>query len=296
MSDNDCRKLVFPAGQINYREWRAAKLDRYPNLAEELVVEIGGLTDLAAGEKAAILASCARANMAIYSCRDRKADRAAICAFASGFGLTRFDHHLCANDDGVSEVTVAAGGKRTGYVPYSDRSLSWHTDGYYNDESNRVRSVVLHCVQDAATGGRNAVLDPEIAYIRLRDENSEFIGAFEHPECMSIPANIGVEGEIRPSVCGPVFSVDRSSGALHMRYSARKKNIRWRDDRMTTAARQFLSEFLADEDGPVLHYNLGPGQGLISNNVLHNRTAFEDTSDHRRLLYRARFFDRIHSS
>jgi alpha-ketoglutarate-dependent taurine dioxygenase len=81
-----------------------------------------------------------------------------------------------------------------------------------------------------------------------------------------------------------------------MRYSARKKNIRWRDDRTTTAAREFLTELLADAAGPVLRHDLQPGQGLISNNVLHNRTAFEDGPSQKRLLYRARFFDRINPS
>jgi hypothetical protein len=140
------------------------------------------------------------------------------------------------------------------------------------------------------------VLDPDIAYIRLRDAKPTFIDAFEHPECMSIPANIGDQGEIRPAVCGPVFSYDRAGRALHMRYSARKKNVRWRDDPTTAAARDFLAELLADENGPVLRYRLQPGQGLISNNVLHNRTAFKDDPGQRRLLYRARFFDRVNSS
>ncbi|MDH3512590.1 MAG: taurine catabolism dioxygenase TauD, partial [Gammaproteobacteria bacterium] len=52
---------------------------------------------------------------------------------------------------------------------------------------------------------------------------------------------------------------------------------------------------LVDENGPVLRFFLQPGQGLISNNVLHNRTAFEDGPSRKRLLYRARFFDRINS-
>ena len=217
-------------------------------------------------------------------------------AFAAQFGLLRLDHHLCATDDGVAELTVASEGMRAGYVPYSDRSLSWHTDGYYNKESHRVYAVVLHCAQDAATGGESAVLDPEIAYIRLRDANPAFIEAFEHPECMTIPANVIDQDEIRPAVCGPVFSYDHTSRALHMRYSARRKNIRWRDDPLTTAAREFLSDLLADENGPVLRFRLQPGQGLISNNVLHKRTAFADGPGQIRFLYRARFFDRIHTS
>jgi len=283
-------------GSANYREWRAAKLANYPLVADELVVQIGGLTDLDSSAEAAIRSSCERANMAIYSCRDTTVDRAAILAFAAHFGLRRIDHHLCANDDGVSELTVEHEDIRSGYVPYSKRSLSWHTDGYYNEEPRRIHAVVLHCAQDAETGGENALLDPEIAYIRLRDANPAFIAAFEHPECMTIPANIEGGQEIRPTVSGPVFSYDHPSGAMHMRFSARKKNIRWRDDPATSAAREFLAELLADEQGPVLRHRLQPGQGLISNNVLHNRTTFEDSPTQKRLLYRARFFDRIISS
>ncbi len=86
---------------------------------------------------------------------------------------------------------MASEGVRTGYVPYSNRSLSWHTDGYYNDKERQINAVVLHCAASAASGGENALLDPEIAYIRLRDEDPRFITAFEHPECMTIPANTG---------------------------------------------------------------------------------------------------------
>ena len=284
---------MLPTSTTGYREWRASKLDRYPKIASELVTEIGGLADLDDQQKSAILTNCRRANMAIYSCRDGSVNRQAIRTFAGYFGLTRIDHHLCANEDGVSELTVAAEGVRGDYVPYSSRSLSWHTDGYYNDASRRLQAVLLHCAVDAAKGGQNAVLDPEIAYLRLRDANPDYIAAFEHPECMEIPANNSAEGEIRPAVTGPVFWYDPASGALRMRYSARKKNIRWRNDAATTAARECLSELLGDDDGLVLRFKLKPGQGLISNNVLHNRTAFEDTSEQKRLLYRARFFDSI---
>jgi len=230
--------------------------------------------------------------MAIYRCRDDFVDRAAVCTFASNFGLNNIDHHLCTNADGVSELSVAHEGARTGYVPYSNRSLSWHTDGYYNDKSRQVNALVLHCAHNAADGGENELFDPEIAYIRLRDEEPRFITALEHPECMTIPANVGAEVEIRPAVSGPVFSYD-VRGEIHMRYSARKRNIQWRDDELTRAAIDFLTEILAEENGPVLRYRLQPGEGLISNNVLHNRTAFKDSSGHQRLLYRARFFDRI---
>ena len=259
------------------------------------MVEIEGLANPGKSEKAAILKACKHSNMAIYRCRDKYVNRAVVCEFASNFGLNRLDHHLCANADGVSELSVAHQGSRSGYVPYSNRSLSWHTDGYYNEKTRQVNAVVLHCANNAANGGENALLDPEIAYIRLRDENPGFITAFEHPECMTIPANESGGGEIRAAVCGPVFSYD-ANGDIHMRYSARKKNIHWRDDLVTLAAREFLTAILTDDNASVFRYRLQPGEGLISNNVLHNRTAFKDSEGDNRLLYRARFFDRIKTS
>jgi alpha-ketoglutarate-dependent taurine dioxygenase len=282
----------FLQDESRYREWRINRLRSYPKSVEEIHLQIDGLLNVTARQEAAIRAACKHANMAIYHCRDASVDRAAIAAFASVFGLTRLDHHLCANADGVSELAVASEGVRAGYVPYSSRSLSWHTDGYYNKKERQINAVVLHCAQSAASGGENALLDPEMAYIRLRDEDPRFISAFEHPECMTIPANMGVEGEIRAAVSGPVLSY-ALSGEMHMRYSARKRNIQWRDDALTTAAREFLSEILEDRNGPVFRYRLKAGEGLISNNVLHNRTNFNDGQEQRRLLYRARFFDRI---
>jgi hypothetical protein len=44
--------------EASYREWRIAKLESYPNNADELLVEIGGLADLSATERAAIRANC----------------------------------------------------------------------------------------------------------------------------------------------------------------------------------------------------------------------------------------------
>jgi alpha-ketoglutarate-dependent taurine dioxygenase len=283
--------------ETRYQEWRNAKLAGYPVNVHELFVEIGGLGRLSQTEQAAVRARCRRCNMAIYQCRDPAADRLAVARFAARFGLRHLDFHLCANADGVSEISVAEEGVRTGYAPYSNRSLSWHTDGYYNDPARQVRAVVLHCAESSAAGGENALLDPEIAYIRLRDANPAFITALQHPECMTIPANTGDDGgnEIRPAVTGPVFSRNPRDGALQMRYSARKRNIQWRDDPLTRDAITCLTELLTAADGPVLRHRLQAGEGLISNNVLHNRTTFDDGPGQRRLLYRARFYDRIES-
>jgi hypothetical protein len=43
----------------------------------------------------------------------------------------------------------------------------------------------------------------------------------------------------------------------------------------------------------VLRVRLEPGMGLVGHNVLHERSAFVDDPAAPRLLYRARFLDRI---
>jgi alpha-ketoglutarate-dependent taurine dioxygenase len=277
-----------------YRDWRARKLAAYPADAAGLRVEIASLATPSTPEIGAVRKLCRAANMAIYSCPESAdIDRETIRRFAAAFGLRRLDRHLLADESGITALSVAAEGRRRHYIPYSNQGLSWHSDGYYNEASAYVRAVVLHCARAAASGGENALLDPEIAYIHLRDADPAYIAAFQHPEAMTIPANREGGVEIRPAVTGPVFSVDPESGALHMRFSARPRNISWRDDEATGAARACLEALLADPRGPVIRCRLSPGQGIIGNNVLHDRTAFRDGESGQRLVYRARFFDRI---
>lgn len=281
-----------------YRAWRARKLAASPADAAGLSVEIADLAAPSAQEIRAVRDRCRAANMAIYSCPENApegadVDREAIRRFAAAFGLRRLDRHLLADVSGITALSAAADGRRRHYIPYSNRGLSWHCDGYYNAASARVRAVVLHCARAAASGGENALLDPEIAYLHLRDADPAYIAAFQHPEAMTIPANREGGVEIRPVVAGPVFSVDNESGALHMRFSARARNIVWRDDPATRAARACLEALLADPRGPVIRCRLAPGQGIIGNNVLHDRTAFRDGETGQRLVYRARFLGRI---
>ncbi len=279
--------------KAGYQQWRAAKLENYPCSVDEIIVHIDTLKCPGEAAGTTIMRLLKNANMAIYKCRDSFVERSSVCAFAQQFGLRRLDHHLCAEQDGVARLTVAHQDKRAGYIPYSNRALSWHTDGYYNDKDRQINAVVLHCVNPAETGGENALTDPEMVYLRLRDTDPRFVRALEHPACMTLPENRDTGSEIRPAVSGPVFSFDHG-GCLHMRYSARKKNIRWRDNGLTVAALECLTGILNDETTPVFHYRLRAGEGLISNNVLHMRTAFKDGFK-RRLLYRARFFDRCNT-
>ena len=152
--------------------------------------------------------------------------------------------------------------------------------------------MTLHCAQDADTGGENALLDHEIAYIQLRDVNPDFIAALMQPDAMTIPARMDDDNVARAEQSGPVFAVDPADGYLYMRYTARTRSIVWKDDALTQSAIKTLAEILADSEY-ILNARLAPGMGLICNNVLHTRSAFTDTPERRRLLYRGRYYDRL---
>ncbi|MBD3620139.1 MAG: TauD/TfdA family dioxygenase, partial [Chromatiales bacterium] len=199
-----------------------------------------------------------------------------------------------AEADSITSLTVIPGGRQNGYMPYSNRQLNWHTDGYYNADEAQIRGVILHCVQDAAQGGHNALLDHELVYLMMRDADPAMVKAMMAPDVMSIPPNVEGGEEIRGTQSGPVFSIDEH-GNLHMRYTKRKRNIDWKADGATQEAVAFIEELL-DSDSPyIFRHHLQPGQGLICNNVLHSRTEFEDDEivGSKRLLYRARYYDRI---
>jgi len=183
-------------------------------------------------------------------------------------------------------------GERREFIPYTDKPIKWHTDGYYNTPERTVRGLLLHCVESAATGGENQLLDHEIAYILLRDENPEFIRALSAADAMTIPARTDESGVARAEQPGPVFSVD-PHGFLHMRYTARTVSIAWKDDAATQAAKAALERILATPTPWTLHGRLEPGMGLVCNNVLHDRAGFTETPDKRRLLYRARYYERV---
>lgn len=291
-----------PGDSEAYFRWRDVKLAGRPTRADDLLVEIAAPGRPSEVEHDAILDRCRRANMAVYACRDEgerlaPSDmKARLAELGAAFGLHRLDRNLCADEDGITALEVRAGGAAGDYIPYSNRPLSWHSDGYYNGADEQVRGLILHCGRPAASGGANALMDPDIAYIRLRDENPDFITALMHPNAMTIPPNATGGVEIRPARTGPVFSVDPASGALHMRYSARKVNVIWRDDPATGAAVAFLTGLLAGQGSDILNWRLEAGQGYIGNNVLHNRSAFDDGEEGGRLLYRARYFDRMNGT
>ncbi len=277
-----------------YQAWRERKCEAYPSEPADLLVSVADPAQLTAQEHQNILSLCRKANMTIYrTALEGKADKEIPRTLGHAFGLEHLDPNMLADDDGITSLQVVSGKSLRGYIPYSNRRLLWHTDGYYNTTEKQIRSIILHCVIPAPDGGENGLMDHEMAYLLLRDENSDYIKALMAPDAMTIPANEEATEEDRKAVTGPVFSVDSEDGSLHMRYTARTRSIIWKDDKTTRKAVAFLSDLLENGNDYIFNYKLGAGEGLICNNVLHKRSAFESESSANRLLYRARYYDRI---
>ena len=179
------------------------------------------------------------------------------------------------------------------FIPYTDKELGWHTDGYYNEEENRVRSFTLFCVNPSLSGGETSWVDHELIYIKLYEESKDIIEALCHPRAMTIPANIVNDKTLRPESTGPIFFNDRTSNALYMRYTQRKKNIQFHDSLEISQAVEALDKLLEDIDDIKFSHRFNRNEGLLTNNVLHKRTSFIDNPDQPRLLLRGRYFNRI---
>jgi len=283
-----------------YAAWRENKIAQASELLTETpFVEVGDIANLTQAEHDELYRRCDIANGVLY--RDHAANTdpdhtsARLRQFADQLDLRIAEKHRSAEKDGIVCLQETESDGKKGYIPYSKRSMNWHTDGYYNGPDQPIRAMVLHCAHAADLGGENQFLDQDIAYIRLRDIDPDYITALMHPEAMTIPENDEGNGKIRPVSIGPVFAVDPETGRLNMRYTARTRSIAWRDDPLTLEAVAALSQLLASNDPFIQTVRMQDGEGILCNNSLHNRTGFDarKTQASNRLMMRVRFHNRV---
>jgi hypothetical protein len=147
------------------------------------------------------------------------------------FGLFRLDSNLGADVDKVTSLRVVSDSdERAQYIPYTNRALNWHTDGYYNPHGRRIGAFALYCVNQAERGGGNYLFDHELMYILIRDQAPDLLAALMDDDLMRIPPNIQNGRVIRAQESGPVFSIQSDSCGLNMRYTSRPRNIVWKSD------------------------------------------------------------------
>ena len=279
--------------EVAYQQWKKDKLSGYPASIAELVVPINDPKALTAHELQQLKTHLIKANMVIYDIAGgAQEDKSIPEALGHQLGIHSLDKNECADNDGFTSIQVVDDGLHAIYIPYSEKGINWHTDGYYNRLSEQIYSMVLHCVRPASEGGENQLWDNDLAYMLLRDENPDYIKALMAPDAMTIPKNVLNGQLVRPDRSGPVFMIT-DEGRLHMRYTARARNVIWKEDAITQKAQQVLRDILNSDSEYQFRGTLQAGQGLVCNNVLHTRTAFKNDKDHPRLLYRGRYFDKI---
>ena len=130
-------------------------------------------------------------------------------------------------------------------------------------------------------------------YIAVRDANPAWVRALMASDAMTIPERADENGVARPAQSGPVFSVLPDGSGLHMRYTARTRSIEWKNDAATREAAAFIETLLASNPPWLFRLLLAPGMGIVANNVPHERSGFTDDPQRPRLLYRARYLDRV---
>jgi hypothetical protein len=275
----------------DFTAWRACKQALAPPDAAAIRVCVAQPLALTPAERSAIRARLKAANACVIA--GPVLDKPALLELGRQWGLTQPDANLYADEDAISSLHAAAGGRRGEYIPYTTQRLLWHTDGYYNPGQRRIRAFTLHCVRPALSGGVNQLLDPELAWLLLHEASPAYTAALEHPQAMTIPANVENGVELRPAISGPVFTWE--GHRLHMRYTARTRSIEWRRDSATQEAVACLEGILSGSCPFILNHCLAAGETLLCNNVLHNRSAFQDHPGpaQQRLLFRARYQEPI---
>jgi len=201
--------------------------------------------------------------------------------------LTQADQGV-VSDNGLSLLKDMSGSERGKFIPYSSKAMGWHTDGYYNDQTQTLRCFTLHCISPAASGGTLSLIDNELFFIALCDQNPELIELLSHPQAMTLPANKDNLGHDRPDRHAAVFFCQQD-GSLGTRYTARTKNIIWRTTDTQAAAEQ-ANEILGGLTEHHHHIRLQKRQGMITRNILHRREAFTDnTGQAPRQILRGRY-------
>lgn len=273
-----------------YKEWRDLKLLNYPVQKNKLIFKFDkNIVD----EKVLNLfkSTINDYNFVIYEFGSEVLD-AELLNFCSALGLTNSVSNLFSDEDNISNITNQEEEKQTSkgeYIPYTNKQLNWHTDGYYYPINSAIKSFLLHCVYPAKEGGENLLIDHEIIYIHIRDHNPDFIDVLMQNNIMEIPNNKNLKES--KNISGPVFYVDEKK-FLNMRFTSRQKNIIWKKNDMIKKIKKFMYEFINEDEKYLFKLQLKKNQGYIANNVLHKRENYID-GDKKRLLKRLRFSNRL---
>jgi len=270
-----------------------AKLKQASLFFEPSIIQTVSLKNLTINELSLYKDSISKFNFVIYETDSSFNFEQCVEPLSRVTGLQTLDKHLCVSEDEITKIADNSNPSKSFYIPYTNKPINWHTDGYYNSALQKVYAFILHCAQPAYEGGVNDLMDQDQVFIHLMQTNPLYVQALMKDDVMTIPENRKEGVLLRPATSTAIFKVINDQHDVLMRYSMRKKNILFTDDSITQEALACMDEFINSESSPHNSIKLKAGQGVISNNVLHKRTAFKDKVGLERLYYRARYYNRI---
>ena len=275
--------MMFTVKSAEFLSWAEEKEKNIPQNTDEIIVNIHDINDVKISEIAKIKETINKYNSCIYSSKVALKTNTNLLKFVESVGMRTYDCNNIESNE-ISTITPLQNNK-INYIPHTDKSLNWHTDGYYDKKS--IFSWLLHCVNPATQGGENYFLDHELAlreYILRNDDVNNLMAE----DALTIPES---KDTSRSEISTYVFSFKNQYKKLHMRFSMRKDNIG--TSRKANSAMTKLREIIENDCAKYsLTYKLQKNEGIITNNILHGREAFKDDKVKRKLL-RIRSYERL---
>ena len=275
--------MIFTAKSAEFLRWAEEKERDIPHNIDGIIVNIHDINNVKISEIAKIKETINKCNSCIYSSKIALKSNTNLLKFVESIGMKTYDRNNIESNE-ISTITPLENNK-INYIPYTDKSLNWHTDGYYDKKS--IFSWLLHCVHPATHGGENYLLDHELAlreYVLRYDDINNLMSE----DALTIPES---KDTSRSEISTYIFSIKNKYKKLHMRFSMRKDNIGTspKAGDAVTKLKQTIENDCAKYS---LTYKLQKNEGIITNNILHGRKAFKDDKVKRKLL-RIRSYERL---
>lgn len=275
--------MIFTAKSAEFLRWAEEKEKNIPQNSDGILVNIHDINNVKTSEIAKIKETIYKYNSCIYSSKIALKSNTNLLKFVELVGMKTYDCNNIESNE-ISTITPLQNSK-INYIPYTDKLLNWHTDGYYDKKS--IFSWLLHCVNPATQGGENYLLDHELVlreYLLRNDDINNLMAE----DALTIPES---KYTSRSEISTYIFSFKNKYKRLHMRFSMRKDNIG--TSAKANSAVIKLREIIEGNCAKYsLTYKLQKNEGIITNNILHGRKAFKDDKVKRKLL-RIRSYERL---
>jgi len=276
--------------ETEYKNWRQTKLELYPLDISKFSIPLD-INNFQKKDLDLIKFNMNKYNFALYNFKSELTNNE-LENFCTMLNLNNSISNLFSDSNNISDIKdhKDTNNNQMGeYIPYTNKPLNWHTDGYYYPLNNSVKSFLLHCVNPAHRGGENLLLDHEILYILIRDHNPSYIKILMENNIMGIPRN--KNNAESTNINGPVFFID-DEYSLNMRFTSRQQNIVWKKSDIIDKIKKFIFNFVESDTKYITKILLKKNQGYIANNILHKREKFFDNKN-KRLLKRIRFSKKL---